>query len=46
MNNFKGAYGVIFQFFWRDVNVFVQICFFMVLCFVSFSACLLGELKV
>jgi len=27
-------------------NVFVQICFFMIMCYVSVSTCLLGELEV
>jgi len=28
------------------MNVFVQICFFMIMCYISVSTCLLGELKV
>jgi len=28
------------------MNVFVQICFFMIMCYISVSTCLLGEPKV
>ena len=43
-NNFKRAYGVIFQFFLGH-ECFCADLFFMIMCYVSVSTCLLGNWK-